>query len=116
MPFQLYARSAKTSCFIPGKGGKEHEGKVYFMRRGTQPGSWDFRRLFGAGQMLFMQRYDGGEVYRWLGIFDKPSSRVREQAEFSHSKRKANIEEHSYLTLAERVRSLDEPVKKQFKE
>ncbi len=63
-PFQLFARSAKTSCFIPGKGGKEHEGKMYFMRRGTQPGSWGFRRLFGAGQMLFMQRYDGGEVYR----------------------------------------------------
>jgi hypothetical protein len=64
IPFQLYASSAKTSWFIPGKGGKEHEGKMHFVRGGTQPGSRNFRRLFGAGQMLFMQRYDGGQVYR----------------------------------------------------
>jgi hypothetical protein len=64
-PFQLYASSAKISCFIPGKGGIEHEDKMYFMRTGTQPGSLGFRGLFGAGKMFFMQRYDGGEVYRW---------------------------------------------------
>jgi hypothetical protein len=99
-PFQLYASSAKTRCFIPRKGGEEHEGKMYFMRRGTQPRSRDFRRLFGPGQMLFMQRYDGGEVRPWGDIFNKPSGRVREQVELSQSYRKATIEEHPDLMAA----------------
>jgi hypothetical protein len=32
IPYRPYASSAKTSCFIAGKGGKEHEGEMYFMR------------------------------------------------------------------------------------
>jgi hypothetical protein len=32
IPYQLCASSAKTSCFIPEKGGKEHEGKMHFVR------------------------------------------------------------------------------------
>jgi len=52
--------------------------------------------------MLFMQRYDGGEVRRWGDIlqFNKPSGRVREQEEFSHSYRKATLEEHPDLMAA----------------
>jgi len=30
--FPLYANSAKTSCLTPGKGGKEHEGEMHFVR------------------------------------------------------------------------------------
>jgi hypothetical protein len=32
IPFRLYASSAKTGCLTPEKGGKEHEGKMYFVR------------------------------------------------------------------------------------
>jgi len=52
--------------------------------------------------MLFMQRYDGGEVHRRGDIFNKPSSRVREEEEFSQPYGKEN----RYLTVPVGMRSV----------
>ena len=57
--------------------------------------------------MLFMQRYDGGEVHRRGDIFNKPPSRVREGEEFSQS----YGEENRYLTLSVGMWSVDSSVK-----
>ena len=57
--------------------------------------------------MLFMQRYDGGEVHRRGDIFHKPFSRVRKGEEFSQS----YGEENEYLTVPVGMRSVDSSVK-----
>jgi hypothetical protein len=75
MPSQLYASSAKTGCFIPGKGGKGHELNL---DHGIFEDYSGPVKCFSCSAMMEVKS-KGGEVYSIdpLAVYESKRSSVR---------------------------------------